>query len=305
MPIFGQIDTCTVWNVDIRSLRWFVAIADGATVAETAAASHTSQPAVTRTLHALATEFGVPLMERVGRRLRLTFAGEILASHARTILRAYEDAGREIAEANDPDGGAVRLGFLSPLGAWLIPQLLATFSREHPAARFELRHDGASRIQQAFFDGELDLLISTEPEHPGARWEPLFTEELMVVLPAEHRLAQRRRIRVAELADERWVLLPPGYSLRGRVEEICRAAGFDPIVGFEGHDLATLHGLIGVGSGVGLFPAKPRPGGNVRAVSLSPRATRTVGLATMPGRVSPRSADAFAQMAVDWFCSEQ
>lgn len=282
--------------MDVRTLRWFLAIADGATVAQTAAASHTSQPAVTRALHGLATEFGVPLTERAGRRLRLTFAGEILAGHARTMLRAYEEADREIAEANDPDHGTVRLGFLSPLGAWLLPGLLAAFSRDHPAVRFELRHDGVSRIRQAFVDGDLDLLLSSDPESPDARWEPLFTEELIIALPASHRLAGRRRIRVAELADERWVLLPPGYGLRLRAEEICRAAGFEPIIGFEGHDLTTLHALIGAGSGVGLFPANPRPAGDVHPVSLSPRVARTVGLATMPDRTRPRCADAFAAL---------
>jgi DNA-binding transcriptional LysR family regulator len=282
--------------VDVRSLRWFLAIADGATVSQTATASHTSQPAVTRALHGLAAEFGVPLTERVGRRLRLTFAGEILAGHARTMLRAYESARREIAEANNPDAGTVRLGFLSPLGTWLLPQLLATFNRDHPAVSFELRHDGASRIRQALLEGDLDLLISTDPHSPGACWEPLFAEELVVVLPSAHRLASRQRISITELARERWVLLPPGYGLRRRAEEICRAAGFEPIVGFEGHDLATLHALIGAGSGVGLFPTNPQPGAEARSIPLSPPATRTVGLATIRDRTRPRSAEAFAAL---------
>jgi DNA-binding transcriptional LysR family regulator len=91
----------------------------------------------------------VPLTQRAGRRLRLTFAGEILAGHARTILQAHDDAVREIAAADDPAAGTVRFGFLSPLGGWLVPQLLAAFSRDHPAVAFELRHDGASRIRQA------------------------------------------------------------------------------------------------------------------------------------------------------------
>jgi DNA-binding transcriptional LysR family regulator len=117
-----------------------------------------------------------------------------------------------------------------------------------------------------------------------------------VVMPAGHRLATRRRIGIAQLAGERWVLMSPGHGLRARAEELCRAGGFEPVIGFEGHDLGTLHALIGAGRGVGLFPAHPPARGDTRSVSLTPRQTRTIGLVTMPGRASPRSVERFAEL---------
>jgi len=281
--------------MEIEALRWLVAVADGATVSDTARAAHTTQPAVTRALQRIAREFGVPLTEPAGRRLRLTFAGTLVADAARTIVREYDEAHRAVREYDDPHGGTVRLGFLSPLGTWLIPRLLAEFHATHPAVRFELRHDGVTRILSAVAEGELDLAIASEPDDPHLRWEPLFDEELKLAVPATHRLAARRRVRIDELADERWVLLPDGYGLRARAQELCAAAGYAPAAAFEGPDLGTLHALVGAGSGIGLFPALPPPPPSVRQIALSPRVVRSVGLVDVPGRVAPRAALAFAE----------
>ena len=281
--------------MEIETLRWLVSVADGATVGDTARGAHTTQPAVTRALQRIGREVGVPITEPAGRRLRLTFAGTILADAARAILREYDDALRAVSEANDPHGGTVRLGFLTPLGSWLIPQLLSEFHATHPAVRFELRHDGVTRILRALADGELDVALSSAPEDPQLRWEPLFDEELKLAVPAAHRLAGRRRVRVQELADEPWVLFPDGYGMRAHVEGLCRAAGFEPAAAFEGPDLGVLHALIGAGSGVGLFPVMPAPPASVRQIALSPRLGRVVGLVDVPGRVQPRAAVAFAQ----------
>jgi DNA-binding transcriptional LysR family regulator len=285
--------TYDFFEMDVDSLRWLTALADGATVGETAVASHISQPAVSRALQRLSAELGVPLTEAAGRRLRLTPSGRILAESARRSLRELDEGLRAVAEARDPDSGTVRLGFLSPLGTWLIPGLLVGFHAERPTVRFELRHEGASRILEGLRDGELDVLLSLRPEDPALAWEPLFEEELLLALPAGHRLAARRRVRMAELTGERWVLLPPGYDLRRRVEAMAEEEGSEVRPAFEGHDLATLYALIGSGNGIGLFPARPAPPATVRQVRLAPARSRTVGLVTVPGRFRPAAAEAF------------
>ncbi|MGA2927038.1 MAG: LysR substrate-binding domain-containing protein [Solirubrobacteraceae bacterium] len=282
--------------MELETLRWFVSVADGRTVTETAETFHTTQPAVTRGLRRLAAGFDAPLTERDGRRLRLTFAGEIAARAARCALGEIDAAVRAVAEANDPARGTVRLGFLNPLGTWLVPRLLLEFHDARPDVRFELRQDGAARILQALLDGALDLLLSSQPTDPQTSWTPLFNEGLRLAVSAGHRLAQRRRVQIDELAGESWVLQPPGYGLRRRVEELASGAGFEPRVAFEGHDLATLLALVGAGSGVGLFAAAPAPPASVRLLELRPVQSRTVGLGTVPRRVTPRSAAGFADM---------
>jgi LysR family transcriptional regulator, transcription activator of glutamate synthase operon len=177
---------------------------------------------------------------------------------------------------------------------WLVPRLLVDFRARHPRVRFELRHDGVTRNLQALIDGELDLLLTVAPGRSDVAWEPLFGEELTLAVPRTHRLAGRRSVKIDQFANEPWVLFPSGHGLRRQAEEICAAAGFAPEPAFEGHDLSTLFALIGAGSGVGLFPSHPPPPASVRQIRLQPRLMRTVGVAGLPGRVRPRSADAFA-----------
>ena len=283
--------------MDTDTLRWLVAVADGATVAEAAARGHTTQPAVTRGLQRLGAEVGVALTERVGRRLQLTFAGEIIAAAARRMLAELDAGMRAVAEANDPSAGTVRLGFLSPLGAWLIPALLSEFRAARPGVTFELRYDGVVRTLAALHAGSLDLLITSRPDDPGLVWRSLFGEELMLAVPQAHHLAERRRVRVQELVQEPWVLQSEDYGLRQRAEQLCAAAGFAPRVALEGQDLTTLFALIAAGSGIGLFASRPLPPAGVRQLSLSPRVEREVGLVTRAGAVIPAAAQAFVELA--------
>jgi len=287
-------------GMESHVLRWLVAVADGSTVAEVAARHHTTQPAVSRGLQRLSAEVGTTLTERTGRRLTLTFAGEIVADAGRRMLAELDAALRAVAEADDPRTGLVRLGFLSPLGTWLIPQLVSAFRNAHPTGRIELRHDGADRILDALLRGELDLLITeAPPDSPTLAFSPLFDDELVIAIPDLHRLAARRSVRLTELADEPWVLQPEGYGTRRRAQQICAEAGFEPVLAFEDHDLATLRALVGAGSGIGLFANRPGPPAGVTYVPLRPRLHRTVGLATRPSHTIPRAAAAFAALIVE------
>ena len=285
--------------MELHALRWLVAVADGHTVGEVAARHHTTQPAVSRGLQRLSGEVGTALTERVGRRLALTFAGEIVADTARRMLTELDAALRAVAEADDPKTGLVRLGFLSPLGTWLVPNLLIAFRDLHPAARIELRHDGADRILTALLRGELDLLISQAPPMtPDLAFSPLFQDELVLAVSDQHRLARRRTVRVAELPGEQWVVQPEGYGTRRLVQQICTEAGIEPVIAFEDHDLATLRALIASGSGIGLFADRPAPPAGVTYIPLRPRLRRTVGLVTRPGHTISRAAATFAAFIV-------
>lgn len=286
--------------MESHALRWLVAVADGSTVAEVAARHHTTQPAVSRGLQRLSGEVGIALTERVGRRLALTFAGEIVADASRRMLGELDAALRAVAEADDPATGLVRLGFLSPLGTWLIPELLAGFRDRFPAARVQLRHDGADRILSALVRGELDLLLTEAPPPALAlAFSPLFDDELVLAVPDGHRLARRRSVRVAALAGEPWVVQPEGYGTRRLVERISAEAGIEPVVAFEDHDLATLRALIAGGSGIGLFADRPAAPAGITHVPLSPRLRRVVGLVTHPGHTVPRAAAAFAALVAE------
>ena len=135
------------------------------------------------------------------------------------------------------------------------------------------------------------------------RWEPLLTEDLYVVVAADHPLAGRESVALAELADEPLVLLKPGYGMRRITDALCREAGFTPRVAFEGEDAETVTGLASAGLGVGFIPALAvSERSNVRYLRVSaPRAQRIIALAWMEGRYLSAAATLFRDFTLAYF----
>jgi DNA-binding transcriptional LysR family regulator len=295
--------------MDFTALRWFQDVAGGATVTETAARSHVTQPALSRALRRLERETGVALFERDGRLLRLTPAGRAFQQHAAAILSRYDRAMDEMADAADPDAGVVSLAFLRTLGSWLIPGLLRGYLAEYPRTRFELRQHGEQGLADELLGGGAELVItSDDPGDPRIRWQRLLTEPLRLAVSPGHPLANRERIALAEVADSVFIVLRPGYGLRTITERLCRQAGFTPVIGFEGEDVETLHGLVTAGLGVSLLPsphaAGPEGPGSTAAGSTAapgllevtdPGCARDIGIAWLADRPLRPVADRFSR----------
>jgi DNA-binding transcriptional LysR family regulator len=143
--------------------------------------------------------------------------------------------------------------------------------------------------------GELDLcLTSPVPEAPDLVARRLDEQRLRLVVPDDHPLAGRRRVRLAEAADEHFVTLERGYGMRRILESLCAEAGFTPRVAFEGEEAETIRGLVAAGLGVALLPPPtvPRPG--VRELTVTaPRAVREIGVAWLAGRPDTPPVAAF------------
>nr|WP_208406916.1 LysR family transcriptional regulator [Amycolatopsis granulosa] len=243
------------------------------------------QPTVSRRLAALSEVVGAPLTQPDGRGVRLTRAGEILAASAARALTVVETGVRQTREEIAPDSGHVVLGFLHLLGRWLVPSLLHGFRAGHPGVRFSLVQGSRQHVLDRLAGGELDLaLVAPLPDDPALDGFALSEQELLLSVPEAHPLARRRRIRVAELADEPFVTLEHGYGLRQIVDDLCAAAGFEPKIAFESQESDTARGLVAAGLGVALLPhfAGASPAGVVE-VPLSPRVSRTIGAAWRAG----------------------
>lgn len=298
---------CEHGRVDLHTLRWFQAVADGATVTETAERVHITQPALSRALARLEREVGTPLFVRAGRVLRLTPAGRVFKDTLDQTLDRYDLGLRAVAELVDPDRGVVPLAFLHTLGTWLVPPLVSGFRGTHPLVRFELLQHGETAILQDLLDAAVDIILTSgDPGHPQVRWQRLLVEPVRLAVPAAHRLAQRKRIRLAEVTDEPFILLRQGYGLRGLTEELCRHAGFTPRIAFEGEEVETLRALVAAGLGVALLPPPHTPGstdGNVapaRHLDITDvDAARDIGLAWLADRPLPAASTAFLQHVLD------
>ncbi|MFF4962363.1 LysR family transcriptional regulator [Streptomyces sp. NPDC001222] len=295
--------------MDLQVLRSFRAVAEGTTVTDAAAEAHITQPALSRALNRLEDEVGAELLQRVGRVLQLTPAGRVFKEYVDAVLDSYDRGRRAVAEVVDPDAGLVSMAFLHTLGTWLVPRLVTGFRQTFPGVRFELSQDVEIGLAQHLLDATADLIItSKDPGHPLIAWRRLMVEPLWLAVPARHRLAERRRVRLAEVADEAFIVLKPGHGLRGVTETLCRQAGFTPLVGFEGEEVETLRGLVAAGLGVSLVPASPdtatalpQPSADlpIRYLKVTDvQAVRDIGIAWLGSRTLPPAPQRFIDHAM-------
>jgi LysR family transcriptional activator of glutamate synthase operon len=238
------------------------------------------QPTVSRRLATLADALGAPLTVPAGRGIRLTRAAELLAEAAERGLAAVDTGVRLAREEVAPESGHVVLGFLHLLGRSLVPSLLRGHRARYPGVRFTLVQGSRQEMLDRLAGGELDLaLLAPLPSLPSLTSAGLVEEEILLSVPAGHHLAGRHSVRMAELADEEFVLLEQGYGVRTLTDELCAAAGFTPRIAFEGQESDTVRGLVAAGLGVALLPRfGPGTPAGVAEVPLAPRPYRTIGL---------------------------
>ncbi|MCU1551824.1 MAG: LysR family transcriptional regulator [Glaciihabitans sp.] len=291
-------------DMDLEHLRWFQAVADGDTVTDTAAAAFMTQPAMSRALARLEKEVGADLFFRSGRGLKITPAGRVFKPFADEILDRYDGGLRSVAHLMSPDTGTVPIAFLHTLGTWFVPQLLSGFHRKHPRVEFELQQRGEAGLREELLAGSADVIITSEsPTEPDVAWQQLLVEPLALAVPPGHRLANRKRVRLSEAAGDSFIVLGRGYGLRQITERLCREAGFNPRIGFEGEEVETLRGLVSAGLGVSLLPDPAAPGARLGDSSLllpitDVRAERTIGIAWLAKRELPGPSAAFRDYVI-------
>jgi len=168
--------------------------------------------------------------------------------------------------------------------------------------RFTLVQSSADVLLARLLAGEVDLCLTAPlPDEPGVIAHALDEQRIDLFVPAGHRFARRRGLRLAEAAEEDFICMEPGYGLRVIAEELCRAAGFSPRVAFEGEEAATVGGLVGAGLGVALLPATAPLLADPAIVGVpvtAPKSVRTVGLAWPADRPATRPAAAFREFAL-------
>ncbi|MCM2577896.1 LysR substrate-binding domain-containing protein [Streptomyces sp. MTZ3.1] len=253
------------------------------------------QSTLSRAMVRLEQDLGVELFARRGRALALTPAGRAFLASVESALAGIERAAEAVRADADPATGKVAFGFLHTLGSETVPGLLREFRSGFPGIRFQLVQTYSDEMIDRLRSGELDLcLTSPMPDAPDLIARRLDEQRLRLVVPDDHAMAGRRRVRLAEAAEETFVTLEPGYGLRRITDALCHEAGFTPRVAFEGEEAETLRGLVAAGLGVALLPppAVPRPGVVELAVS-APRAVREIGVAWLDGPADTPPVAAF------------
>lgn len=217
-----------------------------------------TQPAITQQMKALERSVGTPLFIRVGRRMRLTEAGEALSRHAETILDSLTAAQAQMGSLTRLRSGRVRVCAFPSASATLIPETVARLAIDHPGVRVELQESEPPDSLHRLVRGECDITLAFT--YPGLREQvpeelveiPLMEDQLTVLLPIGHPLARRRAVKLADLAEERWI----AGCLRCRTNFLheCAEQGFAPDIAFTTDDNLVVQSLVAEGLGVAMMP---------------------------------------------------
>jgi DNA-binding transcriptional LysR family regulator len=289
----------------LRILREVVARSSFSGAAE--ALSYT-QSAVSQAIARLENETGTMLLVRDRRGVRPTAAGATLVAHAEAILGQVDAAEQELAAVLGVRGGRLRAASFPSAGATLMPLAVATFRERHPDVALTLAEGEPEDIAPRLRAGEFDLALLFE--FPGARERvaaglrstTLLEDPMDVVVPADHPLAAKPSLTLADLRDEEWVQTSESSPCARHVVRSCLAAGFEPRVTFESDDYETVQGLVAAGVGVALIPrlALTRLHPDIAVRALAPRSpTRKVVAATMAGPGVAPAARTMVRVLVD------
>ncbi|MFG2555772.1 LysR family transcriptional regulator [Streptomyces sp. NPDC048581] len=246
--------------IDLRRLHVLRAVAHYGTVTAAARALHFTPSAASQQIRQLARELDVDLLEPQGRGVRLTAAAESLLAHADAITARWEEAELELrAEYSAPAGQLRVCGFPMAVSVLLAPMAVRLRER-HPRLTVRIQECGVPESFDLLFEGEVDLaVVEVTPHNPplsDARFDqqPLLDDPYDLVVPADHPLAGRERVGLAEAAHEDWIAPVPDSPCRTHVMSACGAAGFTPSVIHHALDWNVTAHLVAHRLGVALIP---------------------------------------------------
>lgn len=284
--------------MELRHLRYFVALADCLSFTRAAERVHVTQSTLSHQIRQLEEELGQTLFERIGKKVVTTEAGELFFGFASRALREVDQGIAMLKPGAGGLTGKVRVGATHTFNIGLIPECVALFLARHPTVQVRVDELSADEIGTRLHAGELDLGIAYRPNGPTDLWfEPLYNEEMVLVVGDSHPLAGRKRIRMVELHQQRLVLMSDYFATRTLLEECFKASGAEPVVVAEMSTIAPMLGLVQrtqVGSIVATN-AIPAGMSGLKLIPLeSPTPVRTPGILWRLGGQQPAPVQSFA-----------
>ncbi|MGO9907593.1 MAG: LysR family transcriptional regulator [Solirubrobacteraceae bacterium] len=297
--------------MELRQLRYLVALADEQHFTRAAAREHIAQPALSQQIRRLEQEVGLALVERTTRRVTVTEAGRALVARARRILAEVDAASAEMQAFSGVRTGHVMVGTMHTMGPVDVSLALAVFHQRHPGVELTVREESSEEMAEMLRDDVLDLAflsVTERMESHGLRLHQLVLEELVVVLAHEHPLAGHRAVRMAELAQEQFISYREGARLRELLEFAGRTAGFEPEVRLESNESERIRRLVARQMGVAILPRSDaeHPGAEVAVATLiEPSLRRDITLACREGRRLAPAAAEFLELSKELFSGDE
>jgi len=297
--------------MELRQLRYLVALADERHFTRAAAREHIAQPALSQQIRRLEQEVGLALVERTTRRVTVTEAGQTLVARARRILSEVDSANAEMQALAGVRTGHVMVGTMHTMGPVDVTVALAVFHQRHPRVELTVREQSSEELAEMLRDDGLDLAflsVTERMESHGLGLHQLVSEELVVVLPRDHRLAARGTLRMAELAGEHFISYREGARLRELLTFAARHAGFEPQIKLESNESERIKRLVARDMGVAILPRSDaeRPGTDLAMAALTePALRRDITLAWRESRRLAPAAAEFLALSKELFTAPE
>jgi len=270
-----------------HQIQYFQTVAETEHFTRAAEILNISQPALSRAISKLEQELEVQLFDRNGRNIVLNKYGKMFLQRVERSIHEIELGKQEIQDMIHPNHGTISLSFLHSLGISFIPSILQMFLTKYPEVRFDLSQSGSNQVFEKLLTGECDLaLLSYFQDDKELHWESLWSEELFLIVSANHALASKDEIDLVEIKHEPFIAFKNGYGLRTIVDQICSQADFTPNVTFEGEEIGTVAGLVEAKLGVSIVPdVKVLDKNKIKLIRIrNPICRREIGLTWKKGR---------------------
>jgi LysR family hydrogen peroxide-inducible transcriptional activator len=279
--------------LNLRDLKYLVAVAELRHFGRAADACFVSQPTLSTQLKKLEAELGVTLIERTNRQVLLTPVGERVVAQAQRVLREADRLSQIAEEFADPLGGDFRLGVIPTVAPYLLPRILTPIRKALPTLRIQLTEAQTAVIVEMLREGDLDAVILALPlDEENLVEHLLYSEPFLLAVSRNHPKAGRKRVSVDDLDDEQVLLLEDGHCLRDQALEVCNSHNSVENTNFRATSLETLRQMVAADVGITLMPELAVPSraqGDVRYIPFRGEVPhRDIGLCWR--RSSPREA---------------
>lgn len=264
--------------MNLRDLKYLVALAEHKHFGRAAAACFVSQPTLSTQIKKLEEELGVSLVERAPRKVMLTPAGREAAARARHIVAEAEQLKEAARRSRDPEAGTVRLGIFPTLGPYLLPHVIPAIGKRFPKLELLLVEEKSDELLTRLRHGQLDAALLALPVNDDQlHCQFLFEEPFVVAAPESHPLAAHRSLSLDDLAEQRLLLLQDGHCLRDQALDVCHLAGALEKPEFQATSLETLRQMVAANVGVTLLPI----------LAVKPPVARSSSIRLIPFKGSP------------------
>lgn len=241
--------------MDIRHLNYFLEVARQKSFTKAAQALYITQPSISKTVKNLEEELGVTLLDRYGKKVELTDAGEVFARQAQEIVNSFHNLSSELDDLMHLKKGHIRIGLPPMIGASFFPRVIGEFYKQYPNITIQLFEDGGKKVEKDVVSGALDIGVTVLPADDSLLDGYVFvTESLKVVLHPTHPLAGEEEIRLSALREDAFILFREDFTLHDRIIGACQKAGYQPRIIYESAQWDLISNMVAAGLGVALMP---------------------------------------------------